>query len=373
MSEMIRRCLVEESKIVVTIEIPVNLAACEPLEHLANEGQIEKGVIEGGRAASEVLFRGIADRHNGRESYHTEQGYKLSQRYRTTEEFVSPYGHISVTRPYFCNDHRKLSDTPFERETLMAEHHITPMAQYVLLRMLANKGPEVSAKDFREERGVKVSHHLVDTFLEDMGLKYQDLRDDFLDEVVREDWQPSWRPCLSSEPSESDEEGPEDQLALHRALETELAQTVIPVVQTDAMKVGVREYEERVIDGKRNCQKYGVEFHELHNAFIGFQALRGPRQANDPLEFYEVRYMSEYFAPDALPQDTADYLKGCGVELGSPVICMGDGDKSIWKRYQSSFKDFQRIDILDLRHCRNNLREFVTVQPCVEVSGLRSL
>jgi len=358
MSDMVQSCLLEESKIVLTVEIPVNVDASEPLEHLKNEGQIEQAVLDAGRAASQAMYQGIADRHNARECYHNQEGYKLRQKYQSTEEFVTPYGAIRITSPYFCNDHKKLSDTPFKSETLMEDHHITPMAQYVLLRMLAKQGPEASAKDFEEDRGVVVSHHLVDTFLEDMGVKYQDLREEFLDEVVREDWRPSWRPCLLPESPSSGEAPREENVTLFDSLVKELGQEIMPVVQVDAMNVRIREYEERLIDGKKNHQKYQVKFRQLHNAFIGFQTLGGPREANDPLSFQEVRYMSEYFEPDRLPQDAADHLRRCGVEPGSPVVCMGDGDKKIWPRYANAFADFARIDVLDTRHCQKNLKLF---------------
>jgi len=38
---------------------------------------------------------------------------------------------------------------------------------------------------------------------------------------------------------------------------------------------------------------------------------------------------------------------------------MGDGDKSIWPRYETSFSEFPIIPILDLRHCRKNLYKFI--------------
>ena len=357
MSDFVKSCMIEESRIVVTIEVPVNFDADAPLEHLENEGNIEQGVLAAGRAASQSLFQTIADRHNAVEKYRSADGYTLRQKYQSTEKCLSPYGHIAVTAPYFCNDYRHQSDRPFERETFMEEHHITPMAQYVLLRMLAKDGPQATARDFEEERGVHVSHHLVDEFLEDMGLKYQDLRTEFLDEVVREDWRPSWRPCLLPErPTAENESGGGDFLP---RLSDELGKEIMPVVQIDAMRLGVREYEERILDGKRNLRKYKVEFHELHNAFIGFQALGGPRETNDPLEFHEVRYMSEYHEPFGLPLDVAGYVRACGVQPGAKVLCMGDGDKSLWPNYRTSFKDFEMVPILDTRHCRSNLRLFI--------------
>ena len=357
MSDLVKSCMIEESKIVVTIEIPVNLDANAPMEHLGNEGKIEEGVLAAGRAASEKLFQRIADRHNDQDQYASPDGYTLRQRYQSTERCLSPYGHISVTAPYFCNDYKKLSDRPFERETLMEEHRITPMTQYVLLRMLAKQGPQASAGDFEEERGVHVSHHLIDTFLEDMGQKYQELRAELLEEVIRENWRPSWRPVLLPEKAPTEKESGDR--GLFSTLATEVEKPVVPVVQIDAMRLGVREYQPRIFNGKPDLRKYTVNFHELHNAFVGFLALEGPRQANEALQFHEVHYLSEYYRPAALPQAAADYVKACGVPPGSEVLCMGDGDKSLWPRYKESFKDFKIVPILDLRHCRNNLQLFI--------------
>jgi len=356
----------------LTIRIPVNLEAREPLEHLTNEGHLDRAIMEAGRVATETLYQKVADRYNALNSYKTEDGYKLSRDHQNTEMFVCPYGDMSIFRSHFYNGHKKLSDTPFERETLMKEHRMTPMAQYILLRMLAEKGPLVSASKFAEERRATLSHHKVDTFLEDMGMKYQHLRSELMEEVIREDWRPRWCPSLAELREEGTDEVPTENVnrtgdskpapTLMAELASEHRRPVLAVVQIDAMKVAVREYEERTKNGKPNYQKYTVKWHELHNAVVGFHIPDGPREPNDRIELHERRYFSEYFVPDALPRATASYLKTCGLQPGDLVLLCGDGARAIWRRYREEFRDYQRVEILDVQHCKKNLRAFAEIR-----------
>ncbi len=192
-------------------------------------------------------------------------------------------------------------------------------------------------------------------------MKYQDLRPSLLKEVIREDWRPKWRPCpggkevdeaMTSVPTEeSSEEQP-----LLGVLHSESQRSVFPMVQTDAMKVGVREYEERLKDGKVNLNKYQIRWRELDNAVVGFVAPNGPREPNDKVTLLERQYFSEYYSPDSLPSATEQYLRACGLKPGAEVLLSGDGDPSIWRRYAEAFEEYRRIEVLDERHARLNLR-----------------
>lgn len=365
MSQMIQKVLAEEGAIEVTMRIPVDFGASDPEAHLANEGRIEEAVREAGRTATQVLYQAVADRHNRRTSYRSPEGYRFRREHTSQLTVVCPYGNIEVTRPHFRNDHRRLGDAPFERETGMRKHHVTPLAQYLLLERLAEKGPEATARDFERHRGVRVSHHLVDRFLEDFGMCYQELRPELVTEVIREDWRPSWRPSLgegspesapcspsSATPTPEERQPP----SLLETLCAEAQRPVVPVVQMDAMKVAVREYEARIRKGKKNYQKYQIVWRELQNLVLGFLALQGPRKPNDRVELRERRYLSEFYAPDSLPFTAANCLRACGVPAGSTLVLNGDGDPRNWTRFAEAFRDYRRIEILDLQHCRLNLR-----------------
>ena len=58
----------------------------------------------------------------------------MRQETQNTKSYGSPYGHIQIERPYFYNDHTRMGDTPFEQETRMDVHRLTPMTQYLLRR-----------------------------------------------------------------------------------------------------------------------------------------------------------------------------------------------------------------------------------------------
>ena len=136
----------------------MDLDAHRPLDHLANEGKIQEAVRLVGHQATETLYQHIGDRDNETEGYENAYGYWMRQETQNTKSYGSPYGHIQIERPYFYNDH-----------TRMDVHRLTPMTQYLLLRKLSEKGPQACAEAMEEEYGLRLSHHLVDEFFEDMG------------------------------------------------------------------------------------------------------------------------------------------------------------------------------------------------------------
>jgi hypothetical protein len=352
---VIKNLLVDESAIEVSIRIPIDFEGSDVMAHLGNEGQIEHAVREAGRVATEAMFQKVADKHNKKQHFMSAENFKFRQDDRNEQTFVSPYGHIRISRPHFYNDHLKKGATPFEDETRMQDHRITPLAQYLLLESLAEKGPQATAEDFERKRGIRVSHHLVDEFLEDFGTKYQDERRALLDTVIREDWRPKWRSGPVGVEVESPEE---DSAGLHlmEALHSEMQRPVLPMVQADAMKVGIREYEECLKDGRINYNKYQIRWRELDNAVVGFVAPDGPREPNEKVTLLERQYFSEYYSPDSLPSTTEQYLRACGVKSGAKILLHGDGDPAIWRRYAEAFEDYVRVEILDERHARLNLR-----------------
>ena len=195
MSPHIERVVIEESEILVTVRIPVDVDAYKPLDHLANEGKIQEAVRLMGHQATGTLYQHIADRDNETEGYENADGYWMRQEDQSIQSYGSPYDHIQIKRPYFYNDHTKTGDTPFERETRMDVHRLTPMTQYLMLRNLAEKGPQACAEALEEDYGLKLSHHLVDTFLEDLGKSYQDMKPELIQEALGRDWQPQWLPA----------------------------------------------------------------------------------------------------------------------------------------------------------------------------------
>ena len=137
MSPTIERVLVEESKIIITVRVRVDLDAHRLLDHLANEGKIQEAVRLVGHQATETLYQHIADRDNETEGYENAYGYWMRQETQNTKSYGSPYGHIQIERPYFYNDHTRMGDTPFEQETRMDVHRLTPITQYLLVRKLS--------------------------------------------------------------------------------------------------------------------------------------------------------------------------------------------------------------------------------------------
>ena len=369
MSPHIERVLIEESEIIVTVRIPVDVDADKPLDHLANEGKIQEAVRLVGHQATQTLYQHIADRDNETEGYENADGYWMRQESQSTQSYGSPYGHIQIERPYFYNDHTKTGDTPFERETRMDVHRLTPMTQYLVLRKLAEKGPQACAEALEEDYGLKLSHHLVDTFLEDMGKSYQEMKPELIPEALERDWQPQWLPTSIDDQKE---EAPTQlclplplrptnafypQPSLGACVATHTGGDVLPVVQCDAMNVTIRKYDAmdrgEIADGR----KYHTERHHLHNAVTGFVIPDGPREPGDKIDLEGKRYISEYFFPDTLPETARLSLEAEGLKPADQILLYGDGDPKIWDRYEVAFETHDRIEILDERHARTNLRK----------------
>ena len=66
---------------------------------------------------------------------------------------------------------------------------------------------------------------------------------------------------------------------------------------------------------------------------------------------------SEYLTPDTLPKTARAFLQAGGLKPGNPVLLYGDGYPKIWDRYEETFDSEERIEILDERHARTNLRK----------------
>ena len=369
MSPDIERVLIEESDIVITIRIPVDMDADQPLSHLANEGKIQEAVRLVGHQATQSLYQTIADRDNETEGYENRDGYWMRQVCQGCPSYGSPYGHIRIRRPYFYNDHTCKGDTPFERETRMDTHRLTPMTQYLLLRKLSEKGPQACAEAMEDEYGVKLSHHLVDAFLEDIGRSYQDVKPELIQEALERDWHPQWLPAsiddrLENAPTQLDLPLPlrpsdalDAQPSLVASLATETGKDVLPVVQCDAMNVTIRKYDPMETGEVADGRKYHTERHHLHNAVTGFVIPEGPREPGDKINLEHKRYASEYFSPDTLPEITRAYLEAEGLKPADQILLYGDGNPKIWERYETTFQTHNRIEILDERHARTNLKK----------------
>ena len=87
-------------------------------------------------------------------------GYWMRQKTQNTKSYGSPYGNTRIERPYSYNDYTQMGDSPFEQETRMNVHRLTPMTQYPLLRKLSEKGPQACAEAMEEKYGLKLSHHI---------------------------------------------------------------------------------------------------------------------------------------------------------------------------------------------------------------------
>lgn len=377
MSPEIREILVGESQIELKVVIPVNLGAQGPLEHLANEGKLREGLRLAGQAATQALYQRIADGRNGWRGYYSPEGYWMKSEGESKVSYASPYGPITVSRTYFYNGYIKEGVTPFEQDTRMEKHGLTPMLQFIVLRKLCEKGPEACAEALAEELGIKVSHHLLDRFLEDTGWEYEELRPEMVRAVIGRDWHPQWLPPVQAalpgqeageEQTGTPAEGAEAQRPpsqetvaedkpLMDALSEETGRKAVPVVQTDAMTVTIRKYQADESAEAVDRRKYHTERHQLHNAVVGFVMPDGPREAGEKIELHAKRYFSEYFAAERLPEAAREYLEACGLKPGDLVVLNGDGAPKIWERNRDTFKDYRRVEILDERHCRANLRE----------------
>jgi len=369
MSPHIERVLMDESEIIVTVRIPVDVDADQPLSHLANEGKIQEAVRLVGHQATERLYQHLADRDNETEGYENVDGYWMRQESQSTHSYASPYGHIQIERPYFYNDHTHTGDTPFERETRMDAHRLTPMTQYLVLRKLAEKGPQACAEAMEEDYGLKLSHHLVDTFLEDMGTSYQEVKPEWMYARLEKDWKAAWLPASIDNPKEeaptqlclplpvrsTDALGPPPSPG--KSVATQTGGDVLPVVQCDAMNVTIRKYEAMETGEITDGRKYHTERHHLHNAVTGFVRPDGPREPGDKIDLKGKRYISEYFFPDSLPEMARLSLEAEGLKPADPILLYGDGDLKIWDRYEVAFETHDRIEILDERHARTNLRK----------------
>ena len=103
--------------------------------------------------------------------------------------------------------------------------------------------------------------------------------------VVRDGWVPSWLPARRKE----EESGAEDmggkesnesrETTLVEELSSEQGGQVVPVVEMDAVKVRIREYEEREKDGRINRQAYRIEWKQLVNSVVGYIVPEGGTRA----------------------------------------------------------------------------------------------
>ena len=355
MSERIQSVLVKESEIIITMRIPVDFDADHPVAHLTNEGDIKESLRQAGQVATEKLYQAIADRHNAKEAYENQEGYQLRQDDQSTKTFLCPHGPIDILRPHFYNDYTKTAATPFEHETRMDEHRITPLMQYELLRKLMDKGPQACA----EELDVPMSHHLLDVFLEDMGERYQALKGELTQDVLEEGWQPAWlhyptkadRDHTESASAQDPAESTADSL-----LSSASTPQAIPVVQVDAMSLTSRYYQETQEDGKTTYVKYHTERHHMYNAVVGSVSPEGPREAGDKIDLEDRRFFSQYRGRDEVIRTVAQYQAAQGLEPGDFIICQADGDDKLWESLQTAFKDYRRVEILDPKHARDNLK-----------------
>jgi len=365
MTPKIQSALVEESSIVVTVRIPVDFGADHPVAHVENEGQIKEAARQVGRVASEKLFQEVANRHNEVEAY-IENERRFRQENQTKLKFLSPYGHLEILRPWFYNDHTNTGLTPFERETRMEEHRITPMMQWQLLRKLAVLGPEACVADVDVEGILGFSHHLVDEYLEDMGRRYQALKPELTATVMEEGWRPAWyHPEPAPEEEDANEESqpapprnvlPFTSRGLEETCDEAPSDARVPVVQVDAMSVRERVYHERRANGKVDRRKYHIERHQMHNAVVGFVVPNGPRKPGEEIELEGKRFFSEYRDLDKLVGHVATYLEACGVKAGDRILRQADGDDTIWDTYDAHFGDYEPVDALDEQHARKNLK-----------------
>jgi len=88
MSPTVERVLVEESEIIITVRVRVDLGAHRLLDHLANEGKIQEAVRLVGHQATETLYQQIVDRYNETEGYENADGYWMRQDTQNTKSYV---------------------------------------------------------------------------------------------------------------------------------------------------------------------------------------------------------------------------------------------------------------------------------------------
>ena len=86
----IERGLFEESEIIITVLVRVDLDAHRPLDHLANEGKIQEAVRLVGHQATETLYQHIADRDNETEGYENADGVGCVKKPRTPSPMGRP-------------------------------------------------------------------------------------------------------------------------------------------------------------------------------------------------------------------------------------------------------------------------------------------
>lgn len=344
--------LQEEGQIVMTVTIPVDFSASSPIQHLDNEKQIWEATRQVGLEATRAVYQSVADRSIATQSYLNQDGYSMRQDEVRNVGYVSGYGGFETRRPNFVNDYTGAGEVPFETETRMDEHRMTPMFQYICLQKCVQHGPQKVAGLLEEDLRLHVSHHLLDEFLETMGERYRSVRSEALRAAIEEDWTPTWLPPVARAGQEAStlREAPMAESGPEKTTEE------IPLLQYDPMTVTIREYEGDPEKGTRG-RKYHTERHQLHNVVLGVLPLEGPREAGERIDLKDRRYFSEYFSPEDLLVLAKENLEASGVPPGEKLLLQADGAEKLWERMEAVFSDYDLVEILDERHCQKNLRK----------------
>jgi len=344
--------LEEEGQVVMKVTIPVNFSADSPIGHLDNEKQIREATRQAGLEATRAVYQRIADRSIATRSYPNQDGYSMRQDEVSKVEYVCGYGGFEIRRPNFVNDYTGAGEVPFETETRMDEHRMTPMFQFICLQGCVRHGPQEVARLLEEDLRLGVSHHLLDQFLETMGGRYRSVRPEALRDAIEADWTPSWLPPIVR--AGKDASTPEESLVVGSVPEERTEE--IRLLQYDLMTVTIRKYEGDPDKGTRG-RKYHTERHQLHNVVLGGLLLDGPRTAGEPIDLRERRYFSEYFSPEDLLVLARQNLEASGLPLGEKLLLQADGAEKLWERMEAVFSGYDLVEILDERHCQKNLRK----------------
>jgi len=339
-----------EGRIVMTITIPLDFSANTPIQHLDNEKQIREATRQLGLEATKAVYQKVADRSIAMQSYQNEEGYSMRQDKVSGVDYVCAYGSFESRRPNFVNDYTKAGEVPFEIETRMDEHRMTPMFQFICLQKCVQSGPLKVAELLEEDLRIHVSHHLLDQFLGTMGERYHSVRPDALRATVEEDWAPTWLPPVVRAGEEAST--PKDVQNDNSGKNAEK----INVVQYDPMTVTIRKYEGDQDKGTRG-REYHTERHQLHNVVTGCLSLDGPRKAGERIELKNRRYFSEYESPEELLLLVRENLESSGMQPGDKLLLQADGAEKLWERMETVFTGYEFVEALDERHCQKNLRE----------------